>query len=266
MANRDVKLIKRTIQDFSLNAGEGGGGTPIEEGTGIKITGEDTKTISIDEEIVAKKDDIGDGTITITQGGTTKGTFKLNDKEGTTINLDAGSKTIPMVRTLGSIMFEHQGELPISATVNYEAIRGLVESLTKEHFGTEFEIVIAPDLKNSGLLTIWYHLDSCTGNGLIDIRTSDDLGYGTLSGDTTIFLEEGETLDSTYDLVFYLCGHNTEISIEGSSGSITLKQADALCVTSIRIDVPYEAVYEEVGIDLGAVLPEIFDFSYPEEE
>lgn len=30
MANRDAKLIKRIIQDFSLNAGEGGNGEPIE--------------------------------------------------------------------------------------------------------------------------------------------------------------------------------------------------------------------------------------------
>ena len=35
--------------------------------------------------------DIGNGTITITQGGTTKGTFTTNQKGDTTINLDAGS-------------------------------------------------------------------------------------------------------------------------------------------------------------------------------
>ena len=33
MANRDAKLIKRIIQDFSLNAGEGGNGEPIEVAT-----------------------------------------------------------------------------------------------------------------------------------------------------------------------------------------------------------------------------------------
>lgn len=87
MANRDFKKIERIMKDFSANVGEG---SPIEEGTGIKITGEDTKVISIDEEIVAKKTDIGDGRITITQGGTPKGTFNVNQKNGTTIELDDG--------------------------------------------------------------------------------------------------------------------------------------------------------------------------------
>ena len=38
----------------------GGGGSPIEAGTGIEITGTDTKTISIDEDIVATKEDLPD--------------------------------------------------------------------------------------------------------------------------------------------------------------------------------------------------------------
>lgn len=79
------------VTDWPENAG--GGGSSIEEGTGIKITGKNTKTISIDEEVVAKKEDIGNGTITITQGGTTKGTFDLNQGANQTIDLDAGGGT-----------------------------------------------------------------------------------------------------------------------------------------------------------------------------
>ena len=91
MTNNEIKLDKKATDYLKDKLGGGGqGGSPIEAGTGINITGEDTKTISIDESVVAKKDDIGNGTITITQGGTTKGSFTLNQKTGKTIELDAG--------------------------------------------------------------------------------------------------------------------------------------------------------------------------------
>ena len=64
MANQGQRLIPEYLlhyaedlhenhPDPSAPWGGGSGGTPIEEGTGISITGTDTKTISIDEEVVA---------------------------------------------------------------------------------------------------------------------------------------------------------------------------------------------------------------------
>ena len=48
-------------EEAILKIGQGGGGgTPIEAGTGISITGTDTKTIAVDEQVVATKEDLGD--------------------------------------------------------------------------------------------------------------------------------------------------------------------------------------------------------------
>ena len=79
----------------------GGGGTPIEAGTGIEITGDETKTISIDTDTVALKTDIPDTTNMVTtntnQNITGEKTFKKPieiedyDHDGTTTVLSGAN-------------------------------------------------------------------------------------------------------------------------------------------------------------------------------
>ena len=56
----------------------------------IQFTNFATKIASV----FAKKADIGNGTITITQDGTTKGTFTTNQSGNTTIDLSSVSKLV----------------------------------------------------------------------------------------------------------------------------------------------------------------------------
>ena len=53
MANMGKRMVK---ENLIAQIGQGGGGTPIEAGTGIEITGTNTKTISIDETVALKTD------------------------------------------------------------------------------------------------------------------------------------------------------------------------------------------------------------------
>ena len=55
-----TRELNQNHPDPSDPWGGGGGGTPIEEGTGIKITGTDTKTISIDTDVVPEKTDLSE--------------------------------------------------------------------------------------------------------------------------------------------------------------------------------------------------------------
>jgi len=52
---------------------------------------------------IATVNDIGNGTITLTQGGVTKGTFTTNQSGNTTIELDAGDSNIPNPLNIGYV-------------------------------------------------------------------------------------------------------------------------------------------------------------------
>ena len=52
--------LQKNHPDPSASWGGGSGGSPIEAGTGIEITGDETKTISIDEEVVATQEYVED--------------------------------------------------------------------------------------------------------------------------------------------------------------------------------------------------------------
>lgn len=241
MTNNEIKLDKKATDYLKDKLGGGGqGGSPIEEGTGIKITGEDTKTISIDEEVVAKKSDIGNGGISIYQGGIYKGGFKLNQKADETIELDLGAKEI-QVRTLGSILAEGYNKTMTSGIVDYEGIRNLVKqhytdtSLSSDCYLHILPIINSNDLPNPrGLLSIHYWYNSCDNCYVIDIKV--DSSYGSLSGQTHIEVEND--LDFLYDLVDYLYDNsiNTEVTVKGSSSIVTGPQNNTLCVNSIRFE------------------------------
>jgi len=98
---------------INLTDGGGGGGGSYIEGNGIDITND---IISVDSSVVALKTDlptatsdltndsgfitsadlptVGNGTITFTQGGVTKGTITTNQSGDSTIALDAGGESV----------------------------------------------------------------------------------------------------------------------------------------------------------------------------
>ena len=263
MANRDFKKIERIMKDFSAKVGEG---SPIEAGTGIKITGEDTKTISIDESVVAKKSDIGNGEISIYQGGIYKGGFKLNQKADETIELDLGA-TEAQIRTLGSILAEGYNKTMAAGIVNYEGLRNLV----KQHFSNislseDCYLIILPSILSvsdvfnpEGVLSIHYWYNSCNGYYAIEINTNSV--YGRLSSQTNLEIENDVDL---YGLVDYLYENsiNTEITVLGSSGHVTGKQINALCVNTIRyqdmIDSSNAGEVYEYPVDTADIIRTIF--------
>ncbi len=249
---------------------EAGGGSPIEEGTGIKITGEDTKTISIDEDVVAKKSDIGNGDIDIYQGGIYKGGFKLNQKVNESIELDLGA-TECKVRTLGSILAEGFNKVMVAGIVSYEGLRNLVKqhsidaALSNDCYLHILPIINSNDLSNPrGLLSIHYWYNSCDNCYVIDIKV--DSSYGSLSGQTSIEVEND--LDFLSDLVDYLYDNsiNTEVTVKGGSGYVTGPQNNTLCVNSIRFEesssdyTGYDS-RSESALDTSSIISTIFTSS-----
>lgn len=64
----------------------------------------------------ANSSDIGNGTITITQGGTTKGTFSMNQNSNSTINLDGGS-SITVDQTYNSTSTNPQSGTAVAGAI-----------------------------------------------------------------------------------------------------------------------------------------------------
>lgn len=77
-------IIARSIGSSEITIGN--------QGDGLKLAGKlpYPKYNNVDMALLTDIPTVGNGTITINQGGTTKGTFTLNQSGNTTINLDAG--------------------------------------------------------------------------------------------------------------------------------------------------------------------------------
>lgn len=167
-----AKTLNKWLDEFVENGADAndvtnwpenaGGGEEYTPGTGIKITGEDTKTISIDETVVAKTEDVGNGRITITQGGTTKGTFDLNQKTDETIELDAG----------GSDKYIYSG-IELDSAIGHKRINisKLLQLMQSKEITTGcywVELCYISNLKNNNSYSLLsYTDDGCGGTNVI---------------------------------------------------------------------------------------------------
>ena len=187
----------------------------LSNGTGYLLKDNDTGS-KTGKEIVVKSD-ISDATITLTQGGVTKGTFTLNGS-ATTIDLDAGGGTITNPLGIGYT----QGSLNYSLNLGVdESTSKIISNYTIASSGSYFStpikllnsktapITLTEDV--NGLYTIGLDYDTATlgldannkltviggGGGSYTAGTGIDITGGVISIDTSVVAQLSDIPDTS---------------------------------------------------------------------
>ena len=180
---------------------------------------EDLATVAFtgDYDDLSDKPTIGDGTITINQGGTQKGTFTVNQSGDTIINLDAGSDIDNL-----TITKNNDDELQAVGVVNKNIETGATNPIydwvgTEEEYETQNIATLHPEW-------LCFITDDCANTESLIVhrevaeRNMGELVYSTIPvTDAGLHLADGELLDGTgiyadfYDYMVgvYNAGHTS---------------------------------------------------------
>lgn len=126
---------------------------------------------------------VNNSTITITQGGVTKGSFTLNQASGDTIALDAGGGSIDAIDGV-TITKNSDDEIQAVATINANTAVGATNPVY-DWVGTLAEYN-AQDIENQHPDWICYITDDVSGGASVYTKAEVDNGFVALTGAQTV--------------------------------------------------------------------------------
>lgn len=171
------------------------------------------------DEAIASIPTVNNPTITITQGGVTKGSFTLNQASGDTIALDAGGTTTEQsidAEIVGTLTITDNSVVSGFSKLNYLSLPGVFTL----NDANSFEIKITFTTKSSVYSTQWIAISSkynsgagscfMLSSGKVFVVLGSDIASQTVSGVTTLSASTKYYVKLSYDGARYTLSLSTD--------------------------------------------------------